>query len=210
VVETLNSALLGNRFRDGLVYAAELHHDQVRKGTGIPYVAHLFSVAALVLEDGGDEDQAIAALLHDAVEDQGGRPTLDAIRSRFGERVAHIVEACSDAETWPKPPWRERKERYIRHLDRADASVLRVSLADKLHNARAILQDYRAVGEQLWSRFNASRNDTLWYYRAVLDVFGRRSSSPLVHELARTLDQLEELVDQNGVVSNPARKRKAP
>jgi GTP pyrophosphokinase len=145
--------LLGPRFSGALVFAAELHQDRVRKGTDVPYVAHLLSVAALVIEDGGDEDEAIAALLHDAVEDRGGRPTLEAIRSGFGERVATIVEACSDAEVTPKPPWRERKERYVQHLECAGASVLRVSVADKVHNARAILQDYRAVGEELWSRF---------------------------------------------------------
>jgi (p)ppGpp synthase/HD superfamily hydrolase len=135
-----------------LVYAAELHDRQMRKGTRIPYVAHLMSVASLVLEDGGDEDEVIAGLLHDAVEDQGGRLTLDVIRSRFGRRLANIVEECSDAETIPKPPWRERKERYIEHLKVADRGVLRVALADKLHNARAVLADYRTFGEGLWSR----------------------------------------------------------
>jgi GTP pyrophosphokinase len=194
VVDTVSSTRLGKRFSDGLVYAAELHQHQVRKGSAIPYVGHLLSVAALVIEDGGDEDEAIAALLHDAVEDQGGRPTLEAIRLRFGERVASIVEGCSDAETLPKPPWHERKQRYILHLDDADASVLRVALADKLHNARAVLLDYRVIGDELWSRFNASREDTLWYYHAVLEVLRRRTRSPLVDELARTLEQLEDLV----------------
>lgn len=153
----VHSSLLGPRFREALTYASELHECQPRKGTEIPYLAHLLSVAALVLEDGGDEDEAIAALLHDAVEDQGGKPTLDAIRSRFGERVAHIVEACSDTDTWPKPPWRERKERYIEYLEAACPGVLRVSLADKLHNARAIVLDYRQMGDPLWSKFNAPR-----------------------------------------------------
>ena len=194
VVEIEYPALLGERFRDALVYAAELHQDQVRKGTRIPYVAHLLSAAAMVIEDGGDEDEAIAALLHDAVEDRGGRQTLEAIRSRFGQRVADIVEACSDAYVLPKPPWRERKEAYLNHLACANASVLRVALADKLHNARAILLDYREVGENLWQRFNAPRDDTLWYYRAVLDTLRPRTVSPLVEELARTLDQLEDLV----------------
>ena len=188
------SSVLGPRFREALGYAAELHATQVRKGTHIPYVAHLLSVAALVLEDGGDEDEAIAGLLHDAVEDQGGQPTLERIRSRFGQRVADIVEACSDTDTWPKPPWRERKERYIDHLRCADASVLRVSLADKLHNARAIVLDYRALGERLWSRFNAPREDILWYYQALVGVFRERSASPLIDELERTLGQLDELI----------------
>ena len=188
------SRLIGTRFSDALVYAAELHQYQDRKGGQIPYVTHLLSVAALVLEDGGDEDEGIAALLHDAMEDQGGRPTLEAVRARFGDRVAGIVEACSDSETYPKPPWRERKERYIQHLECADASAVRVSLADKLHNARAILLDYRTVGEKLWCRFNATREDTLWYYGAVLSVFRGRSSSPLVDELARTVEELAKLM----------------
>jgi (p)ppGpp synthase/HD superfamily hydrolase len=188
------STRLGPRFEEALPYAARLHVSQVRKSTTIPYVAHLLSVAALVIEDGGDEDEAIAGLLHDAMEDQGGRPTLEIIRARFGERVANIVEACSDAETVPKPPWRERKERYIEHLRGADEAVLRVSLADKLHNARAVLLDYRTLGEALWSRFNATRDDTLWYYRAVHDVLRGRLDSPLVGELARTIAELEELI----------------
>ena len=186
--------MLGSRFREALVYAAELHADQVRKGTSIPYVSHLLSVAALVIEDGGSEDEAVAALLHDAVEDQGGKPTLQKIRLRFGQGVADIVEACSDADTLPKPPWRERKERYIAHLQHADDSVLRVALADKLHNARAIVLDYRTLGEELWTRFNASRDDILWYYRSALAVLGTRLSSPLVGELARTVDELEGLI----------------
>ena len=188
------SVQLGPRFREALVYAAELHVDQVRKETAIPYIAHLLSVAALVIEDGGGEDQAIAGLLHDAVEDQGGQPTLEIIRARFGQQVADIVEACSDADRFPKPPWRERKERYVEHLRHADESVLRVSLADKLHNARAIVLDYRTLGEQLWSRFNATRDDTLWYYHGVLGVLRDRLSSPLVDELARTILQLENLI----------------
>jgi (p)ppGpp synthase/HD superfamily hydrolase len=180
-----------------LVYAAELHERQMRKGTRIPYVAHLMSVASLVLEDGGDEDEAIAGLLHDAVEDQGGRSTLDVIRSRFGRRVAHIVEECSDAETLPKPPWRERKERYLEHLKVADRGVLRVALADKLHNARAVLADYRTLGEGLWSRFNAGRDETLWYYSRVLKVCRKRVASPLVDELDRTILELERLIAAN-------------
>ena len=147
---------LTRRFDEALVYATHLHEGTFRKETSIPYVSHLLAVCARVLEDGGSEDEAIAALLHDAVEDAGGRERLGAIRARFGERVAAIVAGCSDTDQSPKPPWRERKERYIGHLKtEADASTLRVSLADKLHNARAILRDHRAMGEAIWGRFNS-------------------------------------------------------
>jgi (p)ppGpp synthase/HD superfamily hydrolase len=194
MTETRNASLrVGSRFADALVYAANLHALQCRKGGDIPYVSHLLSVAALVLEDGGDENEAIAGLLHDAVEDQGGLPTLDEIRMRFGDQVAEIVHACSDSETLPKPPWKERKEQYIAHLWTADSSVLRVSLADKLHNARAILFDYRQHGDTLWLRFNASAEQTLWYYRHLLEIFRARCPSPMVGELERTVDALERL-----------------
>jgi len=147
------SPRLGDRFTDALAYATGLHARQRRKGTDVPYIAHLLGVAAIVLEDGGDEDEAIAALLHDAVEDQGGQPTLAAIRARFGARVAEIVLGCTDADTVPKPPWRWRKEQYIAHVRHASASVRRVSLADKLHNARAILHDQRQIGDAVFARF---------------------------------------------------------
>jgi (p)ppGpp synthase/HD superfamily hydrolase len=146
-----------------------------------------------VLEDGGDEDEAIAALLHDAVEDQGGQKTLTAIRARFGERVARIVEGCTDADTTPKPPWRERKERSIVHLRHAPADVRRVSLADKLHDARAILRDLRARGDALWSRFNSGKTGTLWYYRTLATVFEETHSGPNADELARVVAEIESL-----------------
>ena len=139
--------VLSRRYAEAFAYASALHARQVRKGTNVPYLSHLMSVSALVLEDGGDEDEAIAGLLHDAVEDQGGRPTLEEIERRFGEKVARIVLACSDSETEPKPPWRERKERYVAHIRHAEADVRRVSSADKLHNARSILADYRVIGD---------------------------------------------------------------
>jgi (p)ppGpp synthase/HD superfamily hydrolase len=132
----------------------------------------------LVLEDGGDEDQAIAALLHDAVEDQGGRPTLDSIRSEFGDRVASIVEACSDTDIQPKPPWRERKENYLKHLrEQTRAEVLRVSAADKLHNARCIIADYRRCGEAVWQRFNAGKEAQAWYYGELARIYRERGVS---------------------------------
>ena len=155
---------IGPRLDDAFVLARELHAGQRRKGTDIPYLGHLMAVAALVIEDGGDEDEAIAALLHDAVEDQGGPPTLVLIRGRFGTRVAAIVAACSDTDETPKPPWRARKEAYLAHLRDPDLpeGTLRVSLADKLHNARAILADLRA-GHDVFARFNAPRQDQAWY-----------------------------------------------
>ncbi len=184
---------LTSRFEEALRYATQLHATQKRKGTQIPYIAHLMSVAALVLEDGGDEDEAIAALLHDAVEDQGGRPTLEEIRGRFGERVARIVESCTDADTLPRPPWRERKEHYIEHIQRAPADVRRVSLCDKLHNARAILADFRQRGDLLWTRFDGGKEGTLWYYRSLITAFRQAGSSAMVDELDRVVTKLERL-----------------
>jgi len=182
------------RFDEAVTEARRLHGGQRRKGTDIPYVAHLMSVAAIVLEDEGSEDEAIAALLHDAIEDVPGEGTEEFIRERFGARVAEIVLACSDATTHPKPPWRGRKERYLAHLEEADPGVLRVSLADKLHNARAILYDLRTVGDALWSRFTAaSATDQLWYYRSLADVFSRRKPGPLADELQRVVDEIEAL-----------------
>jgi (p)ppGpp synthase/HD superfamily hydrolase len=188
------SPLLGERFDRALRHATKLHAAQTRKGTTIPYVAHLLSVAAIVLEDGGDEDEAIAALLHDAVEDQGGRPTLDEIRRQFGDRVAEIVEGCSDTDVVPKPPWRDRKELYIQHIRTARPEVLRVSAADKLHNARAILADFRRHGDALWPRFSGAREGTLWYYRTLITAYREAGGGGfLVDELDRTITELERL-----------------
>lgn len=194
--------ILTERFEEALVYAARLHSAQVRKGSGIPYVAHLLAVAGLVIEHGEDEDEAIAALLHDAVEDQGGAPRREEIRRRFGDRVAEIVDGCTDAETVPKPPWRARKERYVAHLAEAPPSVLLVSSADKLHNARSILADYRTCGEALWERFTGGREGTLWYYRALVEAFRARGAAvPLADELARVVTELERLGAAGGSAS---------
>ena len=155
--------VLGQRFDAALGHAARLHRTQLRKATDVPYVSHLLAVASLVIEDGGDEDEAIAALLHDAVEDQGGVAVLDDIRARFGPRVADIVEACSDSlaeDPAAKAPWRARKEQYLAHMAEAPAAVLRVACADKLHNARCMLAEYRTMGEALWDRFNGGRAGT--------------------------------------------------
>jgi HD domain len=188
---------LGGRFVGAVEDASRYHAGQLRKGTQIPYLAHLLSVAALVLEDGGSENEAIAALLHDAVEDAGGKPTLEEIRERFGDEVAMIVEACSDTDVVPKPPWRKRKEDYLAHLadEKTPPGVLRVSLADKLHNARAILSDYRRIGDTLWSRFNTkSGGDQVWYYRSLADIFLSRWPGALSRELDHVVSELEWLV----------------
>ncbi|MEM1426197.1 MAG: HD domain-containing protein [Cyanobacteria bacterium P01_H01_bin.130] len=184
---------LSNRFSEALVFAEQLHRNQARKGSGAPYMAHLLGVSSLVLEAGGDEDEAIAALLHDAVEDQGGLPTRDRIQDQFGDRVAGIVMACSDSTgTGPKPPWRDRKERYIAHLRTAPPSVRLVSMADKLYNLRSIVRDYRLMGDALWERFRGRRDGTLWYYRTLRDVFG--VEHPLAQEFHRTLTTLNALI----------------
>jgi len=180
------------RFEAALAFASSTHRDQARKGTDVPYVAHLLAVSSLVLEHGADEDTAIAALLHDAAEDQGGSAMLEEIRSRFGPRVARIVEGCTDALEAPKPPWRERKERYLLHVRDMTPEVRLVSMADKLHNARTILADYRRIGETLWTRFRGGREGSLWYYRSVTDALADLGPHPLAEELHRTVAELEK------------------
>jgi (p)ppGpp synthase/HD superfamily hydrolase len=182
---------LGPRFLRAFDFAAEKHAGQTRKASTIPYIAHLMGVASLVLEFGGDEDLAIAALLHDVVEDCGGAPMLKEVRRRFGSRVAKIVDGCTDSDTYPKPPWRERKETYILHLKTADAETRLVSAADKLNNVRSILSDYRNVGEVVWERFSGSRDGTLWYYRALLDEFRRCKPNRVIRELELAIKELE-------------------
>lgn len=161
-------ATLSARLSDALLYAAALHARQRRKLSGEPYLAHLLATASLVMEYGGSEEEIIAALLHDAVEDQGGGATLEAIRLRFGDAVAGIVESCSDAMDSPKPPWRQRKESHVARLAKASDSVRLVAAADKLHNVRALLREYRRQGEAVWGFFRGGRDGTLWYYRAVV------------------------------------------
>ncbi len=189
--------ILTARFPQALAYAAELHQKQVRKGGRVPYLAHLLAVAGIVLEYGGDEDEAIAGLLHDAVEDQGGAPIRDEIRARFGDRVAAIVDGCTDGYAQPRLPWRQRKEAFVESIPTASPSVLLVSAADKLHNARSTLVDYRQIGELLWDRFTGRKRGTLWYYRALADAFPKAEPSPLVDELDRVVSELERLVASN-------------
>ncbi len=184
---------LSARFQEALLYSTQVHATQLRKGTSIPYVSHVLIVAGIVLENGGDEDEAIAALLHDAVEDQGGEARLADIRARFGARVATIVLGCSDSTVKPKPPWEERKRRYLEHLRSSPASERLVSAADKLANARAILADYRTNGEALWPRFNATREQILWYYRELVTAFRATGTTPLVDELDRVVATLESI-----------------
>jgi len=185
---------LTRRFEQALLFATRKHSGQSRKGTATPYIAHLLSVAGLVLEAGGDEDLAIAALLHDVVEDCGGAPMLKEVRRRFGKRVAHVVEGCTDTDVYPKPPWLQRKEDYLKHLKNADADTRLVSVADKLHNVRSILTDYREQGDAVWDRFQGKRDGTLWYYRALLKEFRRKKSNRLVSEFARTVRTLGSVV----------------
>ena len=191
--ENLNDSFLTERFEDALTYSNGLHAGQLRKGSQVPYIAHLLGVAGLVLEDGGDEDEAIAALLHDAVEDQGGLGTLNEIRMRYGSRVAEIVQSVSDASEDPKPPWRERKEDYIASIRTADLSAIRVSLADKVYNARATLMDIEQEGESGWLRFNGGKDGTLWYYHQLIGSYRERGSSKLLQELIRVIGELDEI-----------------
>ena len=185
--------ILSTRFEEALLFATKLHAGQWRKGTTIPYIAHLLAVTAIVLENGGNEDEAIAALLHDAIEDQGGDFTRQEIRRRFGDIVVAIVDGCTDSDVFPKPPWRARKEAYIAHLRGASQSVRLVAAADKLHNARAVLADYRVVGESLWLRFHGGKEGTLWYYRSVADALRDSGRTPLIDELRRVVTEIEQL-----------------
>jgi (p)ppGpp synthase/HD superfamily hydrolase len=185
-----------DRLPAALLFAERVHHNQRRKGTGIPYIAHVMAVAALVLEHGGDEDEAIGALLHDAAEDGGGEPMLAEIRAQFGDAVGDIVLGCSDSlveNPAEKRPWLERKQAYVEHVAEASASVCLVSAADKLHNVRALTRDYRAGGEAVWSRFNGGRDGSLWYYDAVSLALWHRAPSPLTQELRREVQELRAL-----------------
>jgi len=189
---------LSGRFLEALAFAHRVHGNDTRKGTTIPYVAHLLSVCGTVLADGGDEDEAIAALLHDTLEDHADTVSRDELQRRFGERVLVLIEVCTDTPAdyrgGPKPPWRQRKAAYLERLARTPASDLRVPVADKLDNARAVLADYRELGEALWPRFNAGREEQLWYFRSLVDGFRDAGvHGLLIDELDRTVSELERL-----------------
>ena len=182
---------LTRRFDDALVYAHEVHGTHIRKGNGAPYIGHLIGVASIVIDDGGTEDEAIGALLHDAAEDHGGRPRLEDIRSRFGDVVARIVEDCTDSWDTPKKAWTERKEAYVVHARRLGPSSLRVSAADKVHNAYATLRDLRIHGESVWTRFNAGPDDVIAYYHNLVRAYRDSGGGPLVDELERIVRGIE-------------------
>jgi (p)ppGpp synthase/HD superfamily hydrolase len=182
---------LTSRFDQAMKYAHDAHRTQMRKGNGAPYIGHLLGVASIVIDDGGNEDEAIGALLHDAAEDQGGRERLDEIRSRFGDPVARIVEDCTDSWETPKRPWIERKRAYIEHARALPAASLRVSAADKVHNAYAILRDLRNSGEQVWSRFNAPADDVIAYYEDLVRSFRQAGGGKLVEELERIVKGIQ-------------------
>lgn len=184
---------LSRRFIAALEYAARLHARQIRKRTERPYIGHLLGVTSIVIEYGGDEEMAIAALLHDAVEDQGGLPRLREIRRKFGKRVAHIVDGCTDAFTEPKPPWLERKRAYIERVAKESPDVRLVSTADKLSNARETLYEVRVHGDRVFERFAGKKEGTLWYYRALVNAFRAAGTNPLIDEFDRVVSQLEAI-----------------
>jgi hypothetical protein len=201
--------VLTPRYVEAFGYAAELHAGDVRKGGTVPYLAHLMAVSALVLDHGGDEAQGVAGLLHDAAEDHGGRARLVDIERRFGRPVANIVEMCSDslvADRNQKPPWWPRKVAYVERFSNLphDSPALIVAAADKLHNARSLLADYRDVGEELWSRFNrtSGRAGQRWYYGRLAEVLAERMAgargSVLADDLARTGTALRDEIVASG------------
>ncbi len=190
---------LSDRFTRAVDYARILHIER-RKGTGIPYMAHLVGVAALVMGEAGHadvtENMAIAAVLHDAAENHGGQLRLDDIEHNFGAEVARMVESLSDSlaeEGAEKATWLERKEEYVKRLRKEPADVLLISAADKLYNARAILDDYRTIGPEVWRRFKRGRDDQIWYFRELLKVFKTAGTNRIVAELELVTDELERI-----------------
>jgi len=193
---------LSPQFEKALIYATRIHGGKLRKKTRIPYIAHILGVTAIALEYGANETEAIAALLHDAVEDCGGAKRLRDIEHKFGKRVARIVEDCTDTDQTPKPPWLERKKAYVEHVRHASMPTKLVSTSDKLHNIRAILMDYRQEEEKLWSRFNGGKQGALWYYRALVNSLNGKRIQSLVQELDRTLTELESLSNKGAQVQH--------
>ncbi len=207
--DSLRPPDLGPRLQRAFCYAAEKHAGQTRKRSAVPYLSHLMAVASLVLEAGGDEDMAIAALLHDVVEDSGGMPRLREVRKQFGPRVATIVEGCTDSFGEPKPEWVERKKDYLREVRHADAETRLVSASDKLHNVRTILADYRQHGEAIWTRFSGKKEGTLWYYRALSDEYQRQNPNRITRELEIAVSDLELAVGKKSRSSKKFARKKA-
>ena len=196
--------LLTGRFDAAVLFASALHAGQRRKGSGVPYLAHLLQVAGLVLEAGAGEDTAIAALLHDAVEDQGGDAVRDEIAARFGEPVARIVVGCSDSSSPPKPPWRARKQAHIDRMAQEPPEVRLVVTADKLHNTRTITGDYRRQGEALWAIFHGRRDGTLWYLHGMTAALvAADPHAPLLADLVEALADLDRLIAHGDAKSPP-------
>ena len=179
------SETLTNKLDRAFGYAHEVHDGQFKKGTSVPYLGHLMGVSSIVLGDGGSEDEAVAALLHDAAEDHGGRARLDDIRSRFGDNVARIVEDCTDSWDTPKPSWLARKQAYIQRARTLPSPSLRVSIADKVHNTYGILRDLRNIGEKVWERYDVSPDDVLAYYESLVRAYREAGGGRLVDELER-------------------------
>ena len=183
--------ILTARFDEAFRYAHEAHGDHTRKGTGAPYIGHLMGVTSIVLDDGGDEDEAIGTLLHDAAEDAGGRERVEDIRPRFGDKVAGIVEDCTDSWETPKRPWAERKQAYVQHARHLAPPSLRVSAADKVHNTYNILRDLRNHGDIVWTRFNAGPDDVMAYYSGLVRAYRESGGGHLVDELERIVKGIE-------------------
>jgi len=206
---SLKPPYLGPRLQRAFRYAAEKHAGQTRKQSAVPYISHLMAVASLVLEAGGDEDMAIAAFLHDVVEDCGGMSRLREVRKQFGARVAKMVEGCTDSFGEPKPEWVERKKDYLREVKHADVNTRLVSASDKLHNVRTILADYRQHGEAIWTRFTGKKEGTLWYYRALSDEYQRRSPNRITRELEIAVTELERAVGKEARAEGRSAKKKS-
>jgi len=192
---------LSPKFHQAILYAAKLHGGKLRKKTRIPDIGHILAVTAIALEYGANETEAIAALLHDAVEDAGGRKRLNDIERKFGRAVARIVHGCTDSLAEPKPSWLDRKMEYVAHVRSAPMSTKLVSASDKLQNVRSLLRNYREEGERLWRRYNCGKEGALWYYRALVKAFTGKRIKPLVRELDRALSELESLANRGRQVT---------
>jgi (p)ppGpp synthase/HD superfamily hydrolase len=188
---------LSPKFEEALLFAKQVHAGQLRKGSGTPYFSHVLAVTSLVLEDGGSEKEAIAALLHDCAEDGGGQTILEQIRDRFGLEIAEIVLECSDTLEVPKPPWRARKQAHIDTLRTGRPESIRVKLADKLHNAHDLLRSLHEHGLSVWKDFKGGKDGTLWYFREMHAVFSETRSGFLLDEFARLIEAIDQFGDES-------------